>query len=105
MKEKRMFQALGSVSDKFIEEMYEPNEAQQKRTGRHPAGRMWLIAAIVAAMVLLMGCAVYVLKMQDMKQEEILEEVAEDVTVEDEVMDDVALEDEVMETEEVTVEE
>ena len=67
MKEKRMFQALGSVSDKFIEEMYGPNEAQQKRTGRHPAGRMWLIAAIVAAMVLLMGCAVYVLKMQDMK--------------------------------------
>ena len=67
MKEKRMFHALGSVSDKFIEEMYGPNEAQQKRTGRHPAGRMWLIAAIVAAMVLLMGCAVYVLKMQDMK--------------------------------------
>lgn len=66
MKEKRMFQALGSVSDKFIEEMYEPNEAQQKRASRHPAGRMWLIAAIVAAMVLLMGCAVYVLKMQDM---------------------------------------
>ena len=73
MKEKRMFQALGSVSDKFIEEMYEPNEAQQKRTGRHPARRMWLIAAIVAAMVLLMGCAVYVLKMQDMNvgQEEV----------------------------------
>ena len=67
MKEKRMFHALGSVSDKFIEEMYGPNEAQQKRTGRHSAGRMWLIAAIVAAMVLLMGCAVYVLKMQDMK--------------------------------------
>lgn len=67
MKEKRMFQALGSVSDKFIEEMYGPNEAQQKRTGRHPAGRMWLIAAIVTAMVLLMGCAVYVLKMQDLK--------------------------------------
>ena len=67
MKEKRILQALGSVSDKFIEEMYEPNEAQQKRTSRHPARRMWLIAAIVAAMVLLMGCAVYVLKMQDMK--------------------------------------
>ncbi|MBE6978965.1 MAG: hypothetical protein E7431_01125 [Ruminococcaceae bacterium] len=73
MKEKRMFQALGSVSDKFVEEMYKPNEAQQKRTGRHSAGRMWLIAAIVAAMVLLMGCAVYVLKMQDMNvgQEEV----------------------------------
>ena len=68
-----MFQARGSVIDKFIEEMYEPNEAQQKRTGRHPARRMWLIAAIVAAMVLLMGCAVYVLKMQDMNvgQEEV----------------------------------
>ena len=67
MKEKRMFQALGSVSDKFIEEMYGSNESQQKKTGRHPARKMWLIAAIVAAMVLLMGCAVYVLKMQDMK--------------------------------------
>ena len=67
MKEKRMFQALGNVSDKFIEEMYGANEAQQKKTSRHPARKMWLIAAIVAAMVLLMGCAVYVLKMQDMK--------------------------------------
>ena len=66
MKEKRMFQALGSVSDMLIEELYGPYEAQQKRTGRHPAGRMGLIAAIVSAMVLLMGCAVYVLKMQDM---------------------------------------
>lgn len=73
MKEKRMFQALGNVSDKFIEEMYGPNEAQQKKTSRHPARKMWLIAAIVAAMVLLMGCAVYVLKMQDMNvgQEEV----------------------------------
>lgn len=68
MKEKRILHALGSVNDKFIEEMYAPGEANRKSINHYPVKRMWLIAAIIAAMVFLMGCAaVYFLRLQDMK--------------------------------------
>jgi len=67
MKEMRVLYALGSVNDKFVEEMYAPNEAKEKTIRRQPAKKMWLIAAIIAAMVFLMGCAWIFLRMQDMK--------------------------------------
>lgn len=67
MKEKRIFHALGSVNDKFVEEMYVPNEAKKKTVSHHPVKKMWLIAAIIAAMVFLMGCAWIVLRMQGMQ--------------------------------------
>ena len=67
MKEKRMFHVLGSVNDKFIDEMYAPNEAKKKNIRRHPAKKLWLIAAIIAAMVFLLGCAGIILRMQNMK--------------------------------------
>lgn len=68
MKEKRILHALGSVNDKFIEEMHAPGEANRKSINHYPVKRMWLIAAIIAAMVFLMGCAaVYFLRLQDMK--------------------------------------
>ena len=67
MKEKRVFHAIGSVNDKFIEEMYAPGEAKKKTINHHPAKRMWLIAAIITAMVFMMGCAiVYALKMENL---------------------------------------
>lgn len=67
MKEKRVFHAIGSVNDKFIEEMYSPGEAKKKTNKHHPAKRMWLIAAIITVMVFMMGCAiVYALKMENL---------------------------------------
>ena len=67
MKEKRVFHAIGSVNDKFVEEMYVPGEAKKKTISHHPAKRMWLIAAIITVMVFLMGCAiVYALKIENL---------------------------------------
>lgn len=67
MKEKRVFHAIGSVNDKFIEEMYAPGEAKKKTNNHHPGKRMWLIAAIITVMVFMMGCAiVYALKMENL---------------------------------------
>lgn len=57
MKEKRLLIALGSVNDKFIEEMYEPYEAKKRRFSPS-SKRVWLIAAIIALMLLLMGSAI-----------------------------------------------
>ena len=67
MKEKHIFNALGNVNDKFVEEMYAQSESKKQVVNHHPTKRLWLIAAIIAAMVLLMGCAWIVLRMQDMK--------------------------------------
>jgi len=58
MKEKRVLYALGSVSDKFVEEMYAPNGAKKKRVSHHPVKKMWLIAAVITATVFLMGSAI-----------------------------------------------
>lgn len=67
MKEKRVFHAIGSVNDKFIEEMYAPGEAKKKTNNHHPGKRIWLIAAIITVMVFMMGCAiVYALKMENL---------------------------------------
>ena len=67
MKEKRVFHAIGSVNDKFIEEMYAPGEAKKKIINHYPRKRMWLIAAIITVMVFMMGCAiVYALKMENL---------------------------------------
>lgn len=67
MKEKRVLHAIGSVNDKFIEEMYAPGEAKKKTNNHHPGKRMWLIAAIITVMVFMMGCAiVYALKMENL---------------------------------------
>ena len=68
MKEKRIFHALGGVNDKFIEEMYAPNEAEKKTVKRHPAKKVWLIAAIITAILGLVGCTVaYYFRLQEME--------------------------------------
>ena len=58
MKEKRLLIALGSVNDKFIEEMYEPHAEEKKTIGHYSSRRLWLIAAIIALMLFLMGSAI-----------------------------------------------
>ena len=57
MNEMQMLHAIGGVNDKFIEEMY-ATSAQKKHIPQHPARRIWLIAAIIALMLLLMGSAI-----------------------------------------------
>lgn len=56
MKEKRVLHVLGNVDDRYIEEMYTADEGKK----HYPLKKIWLIAAIVALMVLLMGSAVIV---------------------------------------------
>ncbi len=75
MKEKKLLYALGWVKDAYIEEMDEPDLGQ--KTTRYPRRRMWLIAAILALM-LLVGCAAVVLmQLEDMalRQETATDEI------------------------------
>lgn len=58
MKEKRLLIALGSVNDKFIEELHLPVDEKGKNTRRHSAKKIWLIAAIIVLMLFLMGSAI-----------------------------------------------
>ena len=55
MKEKRVFYALGYVKDQYIEEMY---GVQKNVASKRPAKRIWLMAAIVAIIALLVGCTI-----------------------------------------------
>ncbi len=55
--EKRMLYAIGWVKDSYIEEMNQPGAKVQKL----PRRKLWLIAAILALMLLLVGCAAVVL--------------------------------------------
>lgn len=64
MKAKRILNVLGSVDDQYIAEMYEEQKAEPKR---RPVKKVWLIAAIVAVMLLLVGCVAYVLSLNDLK--------------------------------------
>ncbi len=61
MKERRLLYAIGWVKDEYIVEM-------QQRGTKHqqvPKRRMWLIAAIIALILLLVGCAAAFLWLQD----------------------------------------
>lgn len=59
MKEMRILQALDDVDDRFVKELYEQKGTRKARVSLK---RGWMIAAIVAAMMLLMGCAWGVVK-------------------------------------------
>lgn len=63
MKEKRILYALGNVRDQYIEEMIGTGGGASRR----PAKRLWLVAAIIALMLLLVGCIAYVLSLNDLK--------------------------------------
>ena len=65
MKEKRILYAIGYVKDQYIEEMYETELPAIKK---YSPRRIVMIAAVIALLLLLMGCAVvYFLSLQDMK--------------------------------------
>ena len=61
MKAERILRVLGNVDDAYIEEMLDTKS--QRRNGK----QVWLIAAIVALMALLVGCVAYVLSLNDLK--------------------------------------
>ena len=63
MKAQQLLNAIGNVDDTFLTEMLE----EKKTTARFAGKRLWLIAAIVSAMLLLMGCGWVVLHMQSLK--------------------------------------
>ena len=58
---------LNGVRDSFIIEAEEFRQGK-RQARRLPQRRLWLIAAVVALALLLVGCAVvYVLRLQDLK--------------------------------------
>lgn len=69
MKAMDLLITLGGVRDSYVIEAEEFRQGKHKDQRKHlPIRKAWLIAAIVALMLLLVGCAVvYVLRMQDMK--------------------------------------
>ncbi len=60
MKERRLLYAIGWVKDEYIEEM------QQSNSPRVSKKRIWLIAAVIAALLLLAGCVAVFLRLQNM---------------------------------------
>ncbi len=59
MKEKRLLYAIGWVKDEFIEEMQHPGK-------KYPRKKLWLLAAVIAALLILSGCVAVFLRLQDM---------------------------------------
>lgn len=63
MKEKRILKVLGYVDSQYIDEIYRKNE--ETESARYPVRRIWLIAATIALIACLVGCAVaYVLSLE-----------------------------------------
>lgn len=69
MKPIDLLKSLGTVKDSYIVGAEEFRQGKKQGKGKTiPAKRIWLIAAVVALMLLLVGCTVvYLLRMQDMK--------------------------------------
>ena len=63
MKAKRILYALGNVDDGYITEMQEETSAAPRRSVK----RIWLIAAIVAVMLILVGCVYVLMNLADLK--------------------------------------
>ena len=63
MREMRLLNAIGKVDDQYIQEL----TVGYVKQSRLPIKRVWLVAAIVAAMLVLLGCAAYILRMQELK--------------------------------------
>ena len=60
MKEMKLLKALGNVETKYVDELCEVLDAQSEKKNVRSVKRIWIIAAVIAAMVILMGCAVIV---------------------------------------------
>ena len=63
MKSMDLLETIGSIRDKYILEAHSQAVATKKRI---PSKRLFLIAAIVALMLLLVGCVAYILGLKDM---------------------------------------
>ena len=71
MEARRILNVLGNVKDSYIEALY---AEESRRPGK--TRPVWLIAALVAVMLLLVGCAVvYMLRMQDLTVGELRDEI------------------------------
>ena len=93
MRREDLFNAIGMVDDQRLarcEQRIEPSAIIRKEDSSmktdHKIPKMWLIAAIIAAMVFMMGCAiVYVLSIEDMafgdKEQEYYDGSSENVTL------------------------
>ena len=70
MKSIDLLKSLGNVKDTYVISAEEFRQGKSQVMSKTiPAKRMWLIAAIVALMLLLVGCTVvYLLKMQVFQQ-------------------------------------
>ena len=64
MKAITLLESITGIRDKFILEAHEESSAQHKRPSRR---KFLLIAAIIALMLLLVGCVAYVLSLRDLK--------------------------------------
>ncbi len=64
MKERRLLYAIGEVKDEYILEMQQHSTKQEKH--KMPPRRIWLIAAVIAALLILTGFAAVLLRLQDM---------------------------------------
>lgn len=63
MKSMDILETIGSIRDKYILEAHSQTAAPKKRI---PSKRLFLIAAIIALMLLLVGCVAYILGLKDM---------------------------------------
>ena len=63
MKSMDLLETIGSIRDKYILEAHSQAVATKKRI---PSKRLFLIAAIIALMLLLVGCVAYILGLKDM---------------------------------------
>ena len=63
MKAMDILETIGSIRDKYILEAHSQTAAPKKRM---PSKRLFLIAAIIALMLLLVGCVAYILGLKDM---------------------------------------
>ena len=59
MKSMDLLETIGSIRDKYILEAHSQTAAPKKRI---PTKRLVLIAAIIALMLLLVGCVAYILE-------------------------------------------
>ena len=62
MKSMDLLETIGSIRDKYILEAHSQTAAPKKRI---PSKRLVLIAAIIALMLLLVGCVAYILGLKD----------------------------------------
>ncbi len=62
--ERRLLYAIGWVKDEYIIEMQQRGIKQKTR--KMPSRRIWLIAAVITALLILAGCVAVFLRLQDM---------------------------------------